>query len=467
MAALLFVVHAGAAARALPAEVEAALQRAKVPRDAMVAVVQEVDARRPRLAWQPQRPVNPASLFKLVTTDAALELLGPGWTWSTPVWLQGAVHDGVLDGNLVIKGSGDPKLVHERVWLMLRRVRQLGVSEIRGDIVLDRSAFSVPEQNPGDFDGEALRPYNVRPDALLLNFRSVLFTFTPDVPAGVAHISTEPPLAGVALDTQVPLSPLPCGDWRGALRADFSDPARLHFGGSFPLACGEKQWPVAPADPAHFNERMLQGVWREMGGRLGGTVRDGTAPDGPPTFQLSSPSLAELVRDINKFSNNTMAQQLFLSLALTLRGQGTPDAARALLHDWLAERFGAAGSAAVIDNGSGLSRDTRVSAELLADLLRAAWASPVMPELMSSLPVAGIDGTLRRSNTALGRAHLKTGSLRDVTGIAGYVLSDRGRRYVLVAVINHPNAGAAAPALDALLQWTANDSTRESKTTTP
>jgi D-alanyl-D-alanine carboxypeptidase/D-alanyl-D-alanine-endopeptidase (penicillin-binding protein 4) len=457
LGALLCAVHAGAAARALPAEVEAALARGKVPRDALVAVVQEVDSRRPRLAWRAQQPVNPASLFKLVTTDAALELLGPAWNWTTPVWLQGSVHDGVLDGNLVIKGSGDPKLVHERVWLLLGRVRQLGVTEIRGDIVLDRSAFSVPEQSPADFDGEALRPYNVRPDALLLNFRSVLFTFTPDAAAGVARISAEPPLAGVASDAQVPLTMSPCNDWHDALKSDFSDPTRLRFGGSFSVACGEKQWPVAPAEPGRYNERMLLALWRDMGGRIGGTVREGVAPNGPPTFQVTSPPLAEVVRDINKFSNNTMAQQLFLTLALTQRGQGTPEAARAVLGHWLSERFGAAGAAAVVDNGSGLSRDTRVSAELLATLLQAAWASPVMPELMSSLPVSGIDGTLRRSNAALGRAHLKTGSLRDVAGIAGYVLSDRGRRYVLVAIVNHPNANAARPALDALLQWTARD----------
>ena len=457
---LLFAMHAVATAGALPATVEAALKRAHVPRDALVAVVQEVDARSPRLAWRPKEAVNPASLFKLVTTDAALELLGPAWRWNTPVWLQGAVHNGVLDGNLVIQGRGDPKLVLERVWLLLRRVQQLGVSEIRGDIVLDRSAFSAPEDDPAEFDGEALRPYNVRPDALLLNFRSVLFTFTPDAIAGTARVAAEPALAGVATDPQVPLSVLPCTDWRGALMSDFSDPLRQHFGGHFSRDCGEKQWSLAPPEPGLYNERLLRALWRDMGGRISGTVRDGVAPADPPTFELSSPPLADVVRDINKFSNNVMAQQLFLTLALTQRGQGTPEAARAVLSQWLTQRFGAAGAAAVIDNGSGLSRDTRVSAELFAKLLQAAWASPVMPELMSSLPVTGIDGTLQRSEVAPGRAHLKTGSLRDVAGLAGYVLSERGRRYVLVAIINHPNANAARPALDALVQWAAGDAHR-------
>jgi len=109
----------------------------------------------------------------------------------------------------------------------------------------------------------------------------------------------------------------------------------------------------------------------------------------------------------------------------------------------------------LIDNGSGLSRETRVTAQLLARVLQAAYAGPAMPELMSSLSVTGIDGTLRRArNSATGRAHLKTGSLRDVAGLAGYVLSAGGRRYVLVAIVNHPNAARAQPALDLLVQWT-------------
>jgi D-alanyl-D-alanine carboxypeptidase/D-alanyl-D-alanine-endopeptidase (penicillin-binding protein 4) len=480
----LFVSAPRAAPAALPPAVAAALDRAKLPRDAVVVMVQEVGTGTPRLAWQVDRPVNPASLMKLLTTFASLDLLGPAWRWSTPVWLQGTLRDGVLDGNLVIKGSGDPKLVVERVWLLLRRVQQLGVREIRGDIVLDRSGFAEPEASAFDFDGEGLRPYNVRADALMLNYKALAFTFTPDAARGVAMISVDPPLAGVGVGTSVPLAGGGCNDWRGALRADFADPARLHFAGNYPAACGEKTWPVAYADPKRYNERAIAGMWLDMGGRLSGSVHDGAAPaTTPPTFTLSSPTLADVIRDINKYSNNVMAQQLFLTLALTQRGSGTPEAARDLLRQWAGDRLGPTATAGlVIDNGSGLSREGRVSARLLAQLLLAAWASPVMPELMSSLPVSGVDGTLgpRRaapsgpspsggdtegvsgssfpSRATLGRAHLKTGSLRDVAGVAGYVLAYSGRRYVMVAIANHANANAAGPVFDALVQWTANDS---------
>lgn len=444
--------------QSLPAEVESALARAQVPKEAMVTTVHDLGSAQPRLVWQAERPVNPASLMKLFTTYAALDLLGPAWSWNTPVWLTGPVNaNGVLEGNLVIKGSGDPKLVVERLWLMLRRVQQFGVREVRGDIVLDRSAFSAPEQNPGDFDGEPLRPYNVPADALLLNYKSVVMSFTPDPARGIALVSPDLPLAGMRVDASVPLSNAVCGDWRGGLKADFSDPLRWRFGGGYPASCGEKSWPVAYTDSKAYNERAVLGLWQSLGGKLGGVVRDGQAPAGPPTFDNASPALSEVVRDINKFSNNVMAQQLFYTLAAQqARGPATPEAAREVLRNWALERLGEPARALVVDNGSGLSRQNRVTAQLLSQLLRSAWGSTSMPELMSSLPVGGIDGTLKRSKAAAGRTHLKTGSLRDVAGVAGYVLAPNGQRMAVVAIINHPNANAARPALDALVQWASN-----------
>lgn len=449
---------ASVATGGLPAPVDAALARAKVPREAMVAWVEEVGTRQPRVAFQTDRPVNPASLMKLVTTFAALDLLGPAYTWSTPVWLRGPVVSGVLDGDLVIRGTGDPKLVLERLWLLMRRVQQMGVREIRGDIVVDRNAFKPADTDPGEFDGEPLRPYNAGADALLLNFRSVLLTFTPDTARGIAIVSVDPPLADVQADTSVPLSSGPCDDWRAGLKADVVDPNRLGLRGGYPAACGEKVWPMAFVDPKSYNARALAGMWRETGGRLTGVVRDGTAPATPASFELKSPALAEIVRDINKHSNNVMAQQLFLTLGATQAGDGSPDASREVVRRWLQARIGndaAAGS--VVRNGSGLSRDSRLTARGLGRLLQAAWASPVMPELMSSLPVAGVDGTLKKAKATPGRAHLKTGSLRDVAGIAGYVLGDSGRRYVVVAIVNEANANAARPAFDALVDWVAAD----------
>lgn len=445
--------------RSLPPEVRNALQRAQVPATALGAVVIDATTGERVLDEQGALPLNPASLMKLLPTLAALDRLGPAWTWQTPVWLAGPVRDGVLEGNLHIQGRGDPRLTQERLWLLLRRVQQLGVREIRGDIVLDLSAFDLPEGDPGAFDGEPLRPYNVKPAALMLNFRSVVYTFVPEPAAGVARVLVEPPLVGLQAPRSVPLSNGPCQDWRGGLKPSF-EPSRTRFAGSYPAACGELNWPVADPEPATFDARLLQGLWQDMGGRLIGRVRTGLAPAGlAPSFEQASGPLLDTVRDINKFSNNVMAQQLFLTLALQARpgASATVDSAQQTLRDWLTQRLGDEALGVVVHNGSGLSRDNRIAARTLAHLLLQAWDSPVMSELMSSLPISGVDGTLRRSRATPGRAHLKTGTLRDVSGVAGYVLSNSGRRYVLVALINHPQAPAARPALDALAQWTLRD----------
>ena len=191
---------------------------------------------------------------------------------------------------------------------------------------------------------------------------------------------------------------------------------------------------------------------------FGGRVHDGTAPQTVPDFEFDSPPLAQVVRDINKFSNNVMAQQLFLTLGLQATGVGSERSARDALAAWLQGAIGQRAEGVVLDNGSGLSRDTRISAAALAALLQSAWTSPVMPEFVASLPILAQDGTLRRARGEAaarfaGRAHLKTGSLQGVVAIAGYLLTPDAKRYVIVAIVNHPNAQAARPALDALLAW--------------
>ena len=478
---------AQAAAPALPAEVEALLARAKVPREALAALVVEAapalhGKASPLLSYRANAPMNPASVMKLVTTYAGLELLGPAYTWNTPVYVEGNIVNGVLQGNLVIQGRGDPKLVLERLWLLLRRVQGLGIKSIAGDILLDRSAFAVPAHNPADFDGEPLRPYNALPDALLINYKSLVMTFVPNLASGFASVSYDPPLANVQMQSSVALavgtgasagaSLLDCGDYRTQLKADFTDPFRIAFGGSYSPACGEKVWPIAYSDPASYAERAVAGLWQEMGGKLAGRVREGRAsPNQKPAFEMVSPTLAEVIRDINKYSNNVMAQQLFLSLSLNpATGPQRPGAgaaaasnegSREVVRNWWRERFGEQ-DLPLLDNGSGLSRLERVTPQGLARMLQTAYVSGAMPELMASLPITGVDGTLRRSRSRVsqGWAHLKSGSLRDATALAGYVHTPSGRRLVVVAIVNHPNAAAARPALEALVDWAVKEGSR-------
>ncbi len=468
----------GATPSSLAPELEAALARAKIPRDALALLVLEAESNNApaRLSHRAQVAMNPASVMKLSTTFAALELLGPAYVWTTPVYVDGPVQGGTLKGNVYIKGQGDPKLVLERLWLLLRRLQGLGIRSIAGDIVLDRSAFEVPDADPASFDGEPLRPYNAAPDALLVNYKAVVMTFTPDRAANTAQVQFDPPLFGVQMQASVPLSNAECGDYRGALKADFSDTNRIHFGGSFAASCGEKVWPVAYADPRSYATRAVQGMWLDMGGKLSGSARYGAVPAalaaGKPTLEATSAPLAEIIRDINKYSNNVMAQQLFLTLGRVVpTGSGeTPptdagliagsfSASRGVMQRWWKERLGSE-DMPVWENGSGLSRQERISARGLARLLQLAWRSPSMPELMSSLPISGVDGTLRRFKSgSVGSAHLKTGSLSNVLARAGFVDGASGKRYVLVALINHANANTEAgrAVMETLVDWTVRD----------
>jgi D-alanyl-D-alanine carboxypeptidase/D-alanyl-D-alanine-endopeptidase (penicillin-binding protein 4) len=279
-------------------------------------------------------------------------------------------------------------------------------------------------------------------------------TFTPDRTDNTAHVQFDPPLAGVQMQAVLPLSAGECGDYRGTLKADFSDANRIRFIGSYPASCGEKVWPVAYAEPKSYSVRAVQGLWQDMGGKLSGAVRYGTTPPtiaaGKPAFEVTSAPLAEVIRDINKYSNNVMAQQVFLTL-----GTGSFESSRAAVQRWWRERIGT-DDVPVLDNGSGLSRQERITAQALGKLLQTAYRSPLMPELMASLPISGVDGTLRRvKSRALGSAHLKTGSLNNVVAVAGYVHTPSGKNQILVAIINHANANAARPAIDALVEWAA------------
>ena len=473
-----------AAAQALPPTVAAALKKAGLPADALSVVVAPVDASQPaRLRLGADRPVNPASVMKLVTTYAAIDLLGPEFTWATRFYVDGELNQGLLRGNLHVQGGGDPKWVMERIVAALEAVHAQGVTVIRGDIVLDQSAFQIPRTDPAAFDGERLRPYNAAPEALLVNFKSVVLTFQPDGANGVARVISEPPMAGLTIDATVPLARVGtgCGDWRSGLQARFDDANSIRFEGRYPQSCGELKWPVAYQDPASYAARAMEGLWRASGGAITGHARSGLTPPGA-TLLHEAPSLplADIITDVNQWSNNVMAQQVYLTLGRLVptpapqpvMSQGAPgslipmrparfERSREVVENWWKRTFGIRSALPVMDNGSGLSRDERISPEALANLLRHASRHPQGERFANSLSIAGVNGTAARmarapGSAARGNAQLKTGTLKDVTGIAGYVNAVNGARYVVVGFVNHPNAPAARPALEALVEWTAS-----------
>ncbi|MEY4592505.1 MAG: D-alanyl-D-alanine carboxypeptidase/D-alanyl-D-alanine-endopeptidase [Pseudomonadota bacterium] len=454
---ILFLVNAWSAqAQGLPPSVEQALSKAQIPLSHVAVVVQAVaSSTRRSINLNSEQAMNPASVMKLVTTYSALNILGPNWRWTTRALANGCPKDGVIDGPLYLKGSGDPKFATEHLTALLRQLRSRGIKKLQGGIILDRDAFRLPALNPAQFDDFPMRPYNVGPDALLLSFHAISLTIEPQDESIQARLET--PADGLRIDNQLKPGKVACDDWKDQITPQLKGSPgqwQLVLHGIFNKACGSKTLNLAPFSNNDYASLLIGAIWKELGGTLEGSVLPGSTPGNALILaEQESPPLAEIVRDINKFSNNVMARQTFLGLS-----ENTPatlEDARSRTLTWL--RLNDLNfQELVIDNGSGLSRQERISARSLARLLQHAWLSPVMPEFMSSLPIVGLDGTMRKRLTnsqSTGRGHIKTGTLTGVKSIAGYVLNQRGERFVVVFLINHPHAQQGQAAMDALLRW--------------
>ncbi|MDB5813345.1 MAG: hypothetical protein JWN23_462 [Rhodocyclales bacterium] len=388
---------------------------------------------------------NPASVMKLVTSSAALELLGPSFTWSTDAYVQGELRDSVLSGNLILRGGGDPALTWDRFGNFLRDLRSRGLREIHGDVIIDRSLF-VPTAYE-DFDDQPQRAYNAGPDALEVNFKAISVRLIPGAPKQGIQATSLVPLAPFVIDNTLSATAGNCDDWRAGIHSEFTtqgETLRLKLAGSMPASCGEQVLNLAMHDGLRMAASVFRALWAELGGTLSGSVREGSTPvEAMLLASWHSPTLAEVLRDMNKYSNNLMARHLLLTLGVNdARQPVTPQQGEQRVRDWLASRqLSLPGF--VLDNGSGLSRRERISAAGLGTLLQAMWQSPRMPDLVASLPIAGEDGTAKRrfGNQAIAhRAYLKTGSLNDVMSTAGFVQDASGQWQVVVLFITGPHA---------------------------
>ncbi len=439
---------------AVPADVQKIIARSGLKTQDVALWIAPAGSRKASVALNEARLMEPASVMKVVTTAAALELLTPAWTAVTRFGAA-AVPDaaGRIRG-AVFTGGGDAHFVVENVWLMAERLAQRGVKTIEGDIVIDRSRYdrSVRVADQGAFDGAATRPYNVGPDPAAVNFKTVSLTVTPD-----GRVTAVPALSGITLPTQVRVVSGACGDWKGGLLPKF-DGKTLRFMGTYPAACGEKTLHYSAWDADAYVTALFRRVLAQSGIQWTGRAKEGKGHPAVTVAEMKSATLSRTVAWINKFSNNAMARQLFLELGLTdAQGESAPaalDRSRAVVRRWLAAK-GVHAEEIRADNGSGLSRTARVSARALGEVLTSVWTSSVMPEFMASLPSAGVDGTMRKRPMKEGSAHLKTGFLRDARSLAGYVTDKAGRRHVFVMLVNSKSPDAAKKLGDELIAWTA------------
>jgi D-alanyl-D-alanine carboxypeptidase/D-alanyl-D-alanine-endopeptidase (penicillin-binding protein 4) len=452
---------ASAAADDLPPATRAVLTRYNVPESSVSIVVRDVAADDSLLVLNPATARSPASTMKILPTWAALDLLGPAYAWKTRALADTAVARGALKGNLYLQGGGDPLLTIERWWRFVNDLRQTGLRVIEGDVVIDQTRFTAPDERPEDFDGKFWRTYNVLPDALLVNWQSSDFTIRPSDDGQGIDLAIQPYPEGLVVENRVKLVSGRCVGRNNQVSYAIEPerPDRVVATGRLSASCGSQSQRLAIMDPAQYAYGTFVTLWRQAGGQFrGGMLRAPTPPAARLLLTHESEPLSEIVRVTNKYSSNMMARSLVLAIAAEMNGTpATTAAGEQTIVGWLKTR-GLVLPELVIGNGSGLSREARISADSMAKVLIGAHESRYAPEFLTSLAIGGLDGTLEKRFQNVddpSRIRMKTGTLRDVSCIAGYVVGKSGRTYAVVVFVNHPGAqnGIGEPIQASIIDW--------------
>lgn len=444
----------------LPAPVRQALHRTGVPAQHLSFLVLDAATNETIAELNADTPRSPASTIKVLTTFAALDLLGPAYTWQTHAYVDGELDGSALEGDLILVGEGDPFMTGERWWAFVQSLRERGLQRVDGDIVVDNTYFSPPDQSRADFDGQAFRPYNVLPDALMVNFQTARFTISAQSPREPAQIFVHPRPANLRIENRLRVEPGHCRPNRRVAFDTVPDaPNTLIVDGVLTAGCRDYRTTLAIMTAPDHAYGTFRTLWTESGGTIAGGLRvQKRPPDARHLLSFDSLSLGEIIRLVNKYSNNVMTRSLLLTLGANQFGPpGTQESGSNAVRAWLLDKdidvrdF-------VLENGSGLSRSERATARSLVAVLDAAWHSPFMPEFAASLPIAAIDGTIRdrfRSPAMEGRLRLKTGRIDHVNALAGFVHATSGKTYIVAVILNHPKAhlGIGESVLTELIHW--------------
>ena len=477
----------------IPDPITAALIHAKLPEESISFSVIRINPKSKlnrSIAWQENQAMNPASTMKLVTTLGALDILGPQYRWHTNVYTNGVISQGVLQGNLYLQGSGDPKFIPEELLKITENLRQQGIHTIDGDLIFDKSAYSSDVKLSAPNDQESQRSYNVTPDPLLYAFQTL--SFNVEVKNGVAKISYTPHLANLNIVNKLKPVNGPCKDWWQTTKKSMTNKNGqwyAQFSGFVSKKCEEMHWNVVSIGPEEFLSQGIIASWEEAGGhwkKLPITELGKVPASAKILVSHQGITLGEAVIDVNKFSNNVMARQIFLSLSLEKNGKpaNTNDSEK-IIKEWLKKnRLNMPNL--VLQNGSGLSDIERISSKEMSSLLEYSLRSKNTDIFLNSLPVAGVDGTMKHrlieslkqifvtnANASSSTftpdnslpltlqktgAYIKTGTLSNVRAISGFVVSRTGQVYAVSSFINHINAAKGGLAVqDALLNWLLED----------
>lgn len=522
----------------LPETIQAKLIDANLPPDSVSIMVQPLhtnaptNSETPVVSYHADTPRTPASTQKLIPTFIALDTLGKDFVWQTKLYQHGMVWQGTLYGDVILQGSGDPKLDSDNVYHLLNQIKSQGIKQVNGNLIIDNRQFEGVKFDVNAFDAKGLRPYNAQPNALLSDFGTLNVVLDPIVkatkpavpkpsaddsatlpnpmpelesdsasappainPSDIQgyQVTVKPTLAGFQAPTQLATSTTPCNNSKDDWIANVT-PTALSFIELPSVHCGrQERWLTFP-DGDVMVKNMITADWQRVLPKFGGQIvfakqagdwQQQTKPipevlpwylrwylnyKGEPikpkliAYVASNP-LSEQIKDINQHSNNVMTEQIALSMPLYVQKQTVSNYPKtfALMKSWWQKHLPDT-TPPVMSRASGLCRDCLVKPNSLLALLNYAYHSPNAATFRDSLGVAGESGTIKAlklrqpNNPAIGRAWIKTGTLDNVTSMAGYVQGQSGQWYAVVGMINQDNVTHNAKAkavLDEMLAWTA------------
>ena len=421
-----------------------ALDTGKIAPQEIAVYVQDMQTGQVLEAHRADVSMQPASVMKLVTTFAALRALGPDFSWQTEFKSNAPVRNGVLEGDVYWVGSGNPVFDQKDVLQMQQQMRAQGIQHIRGQLVFDDSVLSS-NGSADDFESDAGETFATPPSPHMLAYK-VVWAKAVRNPLGDIAFETNPPLPAIPHQIDVQSGGLGnCTSLKNYVSAAYRSGV-LHFNGKLPESCIGSEMFINMLDMDEFASQSFINQWRSIGGEIADGHRADKAPARAETLAgHRSQPLSQVLRDMNKNSNNVIARSLFLTLGAQRAGQQTVQNARAEVRRELVAA-GLDDEALNLENGSGLSRRERATARMLGEMLAVAWKSPFRQAFVDSLPIGGVDGTLKSRFAAPnqnGRFYLKTGTLDNVRALAGYWLpanNSEGNPLAVVVMVNSKQA---------------------------
>lgn len=398
-----------------------------------------------KVLWEkdPDLLVSPASVTKIMTSAAALAKFSPVHTFKTQLYYTGTRRNDRVSGDLIIVGDGDPFLVSEKLWQLAADLKNMGLHEFTGDLVIDQSLFDeeVRDESRRDSARSSHNAYNAPISAFGVNFNTFAVTVAPHTVVGrPALVSMDPyPLRGLIIESHVRT-----GKAHSLRQIDITRSTRgaqdtLIATGSIPVDAPLHKVYRAVGDPLSAAGDYVKSFLQHEGVIVRGKVRSGRKPEGAtPLIELESYEMRRIVAGLNTFSNNYIADVLLKRLGAAFPKTGTADAPEqgtyanglAVLRDFLRQDVGLKGDF-VLKNGSGLDTENRISArQVIALLLYMQGRMDLFPDFLASLPAAGWDGTLKKRlkktdsvEELRGLFRAKTGTLTEpvtVASLAGY-----------------------------------------------